>query len=318
MTTRHTDMTDELRDQLTLLALDALDVASADYWHAHLSAGCEVCRHELASIETTLAMLAYSSPAARPPAQLKRRLLARVQGSPPSAAPSSAWTKDRQSSQPLASTGWRWPLAFGVAASLLVATGLYIAMLRADLERYRAQIIALKRQMADREQWLKLWQSPNVSIVIMNGLDPNPQGHGKLIWDPVNRQATLYVTNLPPPPPGYDYQLWHIVDNKPISAGVFAINAHAGGFFNVQPAVTDPLRQASAFAVTLEPQGGVPQPTGRMLLLGKPACDRSGMRPAIGQTPSALSLEAFWPIISSPLTTNLGDYLSQLTLWREV
>lgn len=269
MTTRHTDMTDELRDQLTLLALNALEVASVNYWQAHLSTDCEVCRQELASIETTLAMLAYSSPAARPPARLKRRLLARVQRTTPSAVPSSAWTKGGHSSQPPASTWWSRPLAFGVAASLLVAAGLYIAMLRADVERYRAQIATLHQQIADREQWLRLWQSPHVTIVIMSGLDPNPRGHGKLLWDSVTRQATLYVTNLPPTPPGYEYQLWHIVDNKPISAGVFAVSAHAGGFFDVQPAVVDDAQQTSAFAVTVEPKGGVPQPTGKMLLLGK-------------------------------------------------
>jgi anti-sigma-K factor RskA len=114
-------------------------------------------------------------------------------------------------------------------------------------------------------------QSKKIEIVIMNGLDVNPAGYGKIIWDPERKAAILQISNLPPVAQDKDYQLWVIKDNKPISAGVFSVEEKdKQNFFKIEELVVSNRKDINAFAVTLEPKGGVPQPTGDMYLLGQP------------------------------------------------
>jgi anti-sigma-K factor RskA len=80
----------------------------------------------------------------------------------------------------------------------------------------------------------------------------------------------LQVSRLPALPRNKDYQLWVIKGKTPISAGVFSVSDTTANFFRIDGlAVTDP-REISAFAVTLEPKGGLPAPTGDMYLAGSP------------------------------------------------
>ncbi|MEO6463611.1 MAG: anti-sigma factor, partial [Candidatus Eisenbacteria bacterium] len=80
------------------------------------------------------------------------------------------------------------------------------------------------------------------------------------------KKAVLYASGLPRPPAGKDYQLWVIEGQTPRSEGVFPVNEQ-GRATHVLPEVPEP-GGVGAFAVTLEPAGGVPQPTGDMVLLG--------------------------------------------------
>ena len=64
---------------------------------------------------------------------------------------------------------------------------------------------------------------------------------------------------------GKDYQLWMLKGNQPVDAGLLTAE---NGHFVATFAVDFSLDELSAFAVTVEPKGGVPQPTGTMVLLG--------------------------------------------------
>lgn len=166
-----------------------------------------------------------------------------------------------------------WGLRIGVAFAVVVFVvgfGVYVNSLLQTIEEQNVQITELKNEVERQQEILALLESPQVNIVIMNGLDPSPQGHGKIMWDPVLKRAVLYITNLPATPRDKDYQLWQIVDSKPVSAGVFSVSAEGEGFFKVEPIEVPELKRVNAFAVTLEPKGGVPQPTGEMYLLGSP------------------------------------------------
>ena len=71
------------------------------------------------------------------------------------------------------------------------------------------------------------------------------------------------------PQPGKDYQLWLIRGDRKISAGLLVAEADAAATL----ARIDPMLLADgtpdAIAVTIEPAGGMPQPTGPIVLLGK-------------------------------------------------
>lgn len=110
-----------------------------------------------------------------------------------------------------------------------------------------------------------------MNLILMAGLDVNPDGYGKIIWDPENDRALLQVANLPKPPEDKDYQLWLIKDDQsPISAGVFSFAQPSTDlFFKIDQLNQDPSELSNTFAVTMESKGGVPQPTGDMYLAGQ-------------------------------------------------
>jgi anti-sigma-K factor RskA len=80
--------------------------------------------------------------------------------------------------------------------------------------------------------------------------------------------GVFVATGLPAPPEGKAYQLWAIAGtNAPVSAGVFTVDASGTGSLAVRP--LPGVSTVNAFAVTLEPAGGLPAPSGDMYLLGK-------------------------------------------------
>jgi anti-sigma-K factor RskA len=74
------------------------------------------------------------------------------------------------------------------------------------------------------------------------------------------------TTNLPLPPPGRVYQVWVVTAQAPVSAGLLTPDSsgRATVFFNTPADIPPPV----AVAVTLEPAGGVPAPTGEKYLVG--------------------------------------------------
>jgi anti-sigma-K factor RskA len=70
---------------------------------------------------------------------------------------------------------------------------------------------------------------------------------------------------MPALPPGKIYQLWAILD-KPVSAGTFG--TEPGNKSRVFIERLPELSRTKKFAVTVEPDGGRPQPTGPILLSG--------------------------------------------------
>jgi len=83
-------------------------------------------------------------------------------------------------------------------------------------------------------------------------------------WDPYQHQGVVAMQNLPAPAAGHDYQLW-VLDpgaETPLSAGLLT----ASRPFAVKPIGT----QNPGFAISLEPSGGSPVPTGPILFAVAP------------------------------------------------
>ena len=170
--------------------------------------------------------------------------------------------------------------AFAVAASfalLVVSLSLifYSFNLSSEINKkesvitqQQTQITELKNELQQKEEMLAILESREVDMVLMSGMEVNPDGYGKVIWDSEKQQALLQVSNLPAVPQDKDYQLWLIKNNKPVSAGVFAVNDEGDKFFKIEKMAQADEQAANAFAITMEPKGGMPQPTGDMYLMG--------------------------------------------------
>ncbi|MDZ7717737.1 MAG: anti-sigma factor [Balneolaceae bacterium] len=165
--------------------------------------------------------------------------------------------------------------AYRAAAAILLIASLTFVYITFDLsetvDSQQSQISELQSQLDRQEQLLTVLSGREVTLVNMNGLDPSPEGYGKIIWDPNQGEAILQLANLPAPPQNKDYQLWLIkAGQNPISAGVFNFEQPSTDlFFRVEKLNEEPSEESNTFAVTLEPKGGVPQPTGDMFLLGE-------------------------------------------------
>jgi hypothetical protein len=148
---------------------------------------------------------------------------------------------------------------------------LVYANLMSRIESQQGEIVALKDELKQKEELLTVLGARRISIVLMDGLEVNPVGYGRVFWDPDRRAAVLQVGGLPPEPADKDYQLWVIEGGRPVSAGVFSVEASTPQFFRIGGLVQAEPKDVAAFAITLEPRGGVPSPTGPMYLKGAPS-----------------------------------------------
>jgi anti-sigma-K factor RskA len=126
----------------------------------------------------------------------------------------------------------------------------------------------LKAELRSQQAMIALLRDPATQVVALAGLPPAPSARARMIWH-AHAGGLFVAAGLPAPPEGKAYQLWAIVgSNAPVSAGVFTVDASGTGSLSVRslPGVTT----ADAFAVTLEPAGGLPAPSGQRYLLGKP------------------------------------------------
>ena len=85
-----------------------------------------------------------------------------------------------------------------------------------------------------------------------------------MFWDHATNRWTLVARDLAPPSPGKTYQLWLVTPRAKISAGTF--NPKPDGSAEVQATYALAPDSLRAIAVTEEPAGGVPQPTGPFVI----------------------------------------------------
>ncbi len=129
------------------------------------------------------------------------------------------------------------------------------------------RIELLETEVERKEALLTILEARDVDLILMDGLDVNPEGYGKVVWDKDNGRALLQVANLPEIPITRDYQLWFILDNQPISAGIFSVrDQDRDDFFTIENLNNE--ANQGAFAISLEPSGGSAQPTGDIFMLG--------------------------------------------------
>ena len=115
-------------------------------------------------------------------------------------------------------------------------------------------------------EFLALFSAPETQVVALGGLEPSPAARGRMWW---HKEAGGFfvASGLPVVPPRKTYQLWAIAGRKPVSAGVFDLNPRGSGTLRVK--LLPGVEKVEMFAVTLEPAGGLPAPSGGMYLAGK-------------------------------------------------
>ena len=173
---------------------------------------------------------------------------------------------------------WPWLLA-AAAAALAVGTSLGWWSAQNEVQRLQSTIADLRtsatellnvraefgREHTARQRAATILSAPDVTYTALAGVMPAGAAHARVYVSPT-RGMLMAAEDLPALPSGRVYQLWSIVAGQPVSGGVFELDASG----RAQVLADAPPGPAAAFAVTIEPTGGVPAPTGDKVLLGIP------------------------------------------------
>jgi anti-sigma-K factor RskA len=108
-----------------------------------------------------------------------------------------------------------------------------------------------------------LLRDPATRVMVLRGAGPAAGAQGRVVWHE-RAGGYLLATNLPPPGPGRTYELWVLSAGTPRPAGTFEVGRSGEATVRVEPAGS-----VDGFAVTLEPEGGVPAPTGPLVLASR-------------------------------------------------
>lgn len=132
-------------------------------------------------------------------------------------------------------------------------------------QRLQREVVVLRNELAAYRSAVDLLREPDTRVVALRGLGPSPAATGRVVWNPQSGGHAL-VAHLPPAPPGRGYALWTIAGGVPRPAGMFQVDARGRGMHRIAPVAGTLVR---GFAITLEPAGGVPTPTGPTVLASK-------------------------------------------------
>lgn len=152
-----------------------------------------------------------------------------------------------------------------------------IAELKEQLIERETELEGLEQQLASRsaagargktpqDELAGLLRQPNIRVVSLSGSEMARNASGLLLYDARTQKVWLYTVNLPECVNGTMYQLWAI-DQRPKSIGTFHMDSGETAHLMVKR--LPDFERTKKFAVSLEPPGGQPQPTGALYLVSQ-------------------------------------------------
>jgi hypothetical protein len=231
----------------SLAALDALGVATGDESVAlrlHLG-GCFVCRRARDQYGDAAALMALDLAPVAPPLWLRTRIAARI---------SPEMAESRRN-------GWWLALAASLLVVLLGWRERELRIVRTRESEQRTLLAGFERENARLSSEIAALASSGTRTIALSGQEIAPAASAKVFLEPERRRALVFFHDLPANPGDKSYQLWIIRADqpKPMSAGVFDVTMDGKASISIEnlPVATE----IKALAVTLEPKGGVEQPT---------------------------------------------------------
>jgi len=256
------------RELAPLYVLDALSSADRDEFEQHVHV-CAECQREVASLRGVATGLMQAVPERTPPAELRARVLRAATGR--GSAALGLRTVPRAGASQWIATAAALVLAVG-AIAVSISTASRARNAAAVAERARAQASAAEAEATDARTRLAqavasvgILTAPDVVRVELSGQTPAPGAAARAYWSR-SRGLVFTASHLPRLPPRRTYQLWVVTAQGAVSAGLVQANraGEVSAVFNTPADLPPPV----AMAVTLEPEGGVPAPTGAKYLVG--------------------------------------------------
>jgi anti-sigma-K factor RskA len=135
-----------------------------------------------------------------------------------------------------------------------------IASLNLDKEKFAGVVSKLEFENKGLDNMVAMNDSKEWATIRMAGQAFSPKSKMNVYWNKKDKSVLInYVAmDLPKADAEHEYQLWALVNGKPVSLGVFGKtdSTSTEALQKMQA-----IQEAQAFAVTLEPMGGSVNPT---------------------------------------------------------
>ena len=217
-------------------------------------------RKELALIEETQEKLLMNA-GVKPSATVKTKLLAAIDARKPE-------TKIVELRKPESSLSfWRMAAAASIAVAVVTSylafnywnkwksTENSLTELIAQNQRVAQDYNTVNQRLDAIEKDLKITNNPAFNRVVMKGTPNSPGSLASVYWNESTKEVYLSIQEMKELSQQNQYQLWAIIDGKPVDVGVF--DGNFAGLLKMKEIPSG----AQTFAVTIETRGGKASPT---------------------------------------------------------
>ena len=142
-----------------------------------------------------------------------------------------------------------------------------IAVLQTGNQRFSNQVNYIDEELRDTRNALRFYQNQAAyKLVTLKGSAKAPTASILVAFNPEEEEVMIDLSSLKMPSNDkeHQYQLWAMVDGKPVDLGVFDSDVDSTGMKKMKS-----IKNAQAFAVTLELRGGSTNPNmDQMMAIG--------------------------------------------------
>lgn len=254
------------------LALGSLSDSDRQQVVAHLST-CAACAMEARELAEAFQGIGLENEPLAPPVHLRARVLTSLGREP--RAPSAAGHVLKFGPPP-ARTWTRSPALLALAATLVLVLGGLLTLtlrqtqhleeaLRGAQDESSRLAARIAETGAQADLAVAILTAADMHRIDLAGVDSSRDATARGYWS-ASRGLLIVADRLPSPPPGKVYQVWLIGSSSagPVSAGLI----ESGRGMLIVPAPRGVTGDTVTIAVTDEPSGGRPAPTGSKHLLG--------------------------------------------------
>ena len=236
---------DELRPDCVLYVLGTLEDPERTELRSHLNRGCGECLAGVAEARAIAFAIGSEVDGPAPPPQLKKRVLAGITGE----------SRARFAWLPWATAAAAIAIAVAIGGGAYLVSSQRVSQLEATLRSTTIQATQLREAM-------ELIQSPDTTEVGFGEKQP-VRPRGRVFANPAG--VLLIASDLPALPSGKTYEMWIIRGGAPVPAGLFTSDTLGKAVHLFRPA--SPVVAKDDVAVTVENEGGVPQPTSTPIIV---------------------------------------------------
>lgn len=221
-------------------------------------------REELNAIEEGLEALALET-AMAPPTDLKAAILNQVDEHTTEEATTEPVSAKIVQMQPKTNV-WAYVAAASIALAAIASFLAYdyhnkwqgaqnaYAQLQANNELMASQYNQVNQRLEQLEDDIEVIGNSDFQRVSMGAVNEGDTYTASIYWNAKTEDAYLSIQDLKELTEEQQYQLWAIVDGKPVDMGVF--DHDVKGLIKMKS-----VANAATFAVTIEPKGGSVNPT---------------------------------------------------------
>lgn len=246
-------------EDLELLALGVIDGEECKDFRAHI-ASCPECARNFAAAQGLVALFALAAPPQSPSLGARERLVEKIR------AEKIPTTEAR--SEKFAARWWNslWVPATAILAIATVLLWINDRRMDDQLQKMRDTEQMFEQEMHRQRELVSLVTAGDTKVVSLSSTQKTSNDWARVSYN-TRMGMVCYTGDLPAPPPNKEYQMWIVpMVGSPISAGPFMPESFNNGRECI--AKMPGGISCKSFAVTIEPMGGMPHPTGPQVLGG--------------------------------------------------